>query len=163
MPTSKQIGAGPAGLNPAPASSVTGPDAYGAAAFVGTTQTYALGDHDHGLPAAPASGPLATVNEDELTVNTPVTVLTYTPGSGGNLFVSIYFRVAVAPTAITVEVTWTDAAGAHTFTPLSAVTEPVGSYTLASFMIATTASAVDVIVTAGTANQVYVSASIAQG
>jgi hypothetical protein len=45
------IGAGGA----SPASTVIGPDAYGAAAVVGTSLLYARGDHDHGLPAAPAA------------------------------------------------------------------------------------------------------------
>ncbi len=47
---------------PAPASTVTGPDAYGAPAVVGTGTTYARDDHDHGLPAAVAvPSPAATV------------------------------------------------------------------------------------------------------
>src|ERR1035437_8053296 len=37
----------------APATTVTGPDSYGASAVVGTGTTYAPSDHDHGLPAAP--------------------------------------------------------------------------------------------------------------
>ena len=37
-----------------PATTVTGPDAFGAAAVVGTSALYAREDHDHGLPAAPA-------------------------------------------------------------------------------------------------------------
>ena len=39
---------------PAPATTVTGPDAYGASAVVGTGTTYARDDHNHGLPAAPS-------------------------------------------------------------------------------------------------------------
>ncbi len=42
-----------------PATTVTGPDAYGAAAAVGTGTHFARNDHDHGLPAAPADLPLA--------------------------------------------------------------------------------------------------------
>ena len=38
----------------APATTVTGPDAYGAAAVVGVGTTFARADHDHGLPAAPS-------------------------------------------------------------------------------------------------------------
>ena len=45
----------------APATTVTGPDAFGAAAVIGVGTTYARADHDHGLPAAPADIPLATV------------------------------------------------------------------------------------------------------
>lgn len=39
-----------------PATTVTGPDAFGAAAVIGTSTRYARQDHDHGLPAAPATG-----------------------------------------------------------------------------------------------------------
>ena len=39
----------------APATTVTGPDAFGAAAVVGVGTTFARADHDHGLPAAPAA------------------------------------------------------------------------------------------------------------
>ena len=39
-----------------PATTVTGPDAFGSPAVVGTGLHYARYDHDHGLPAAPASG-----------------------------------------------------------------------------------------------------------
>ena len=46
--------------NPAPAAAttVTGPDAFGASAAVGTGTHYARNDHGHGLPAAPADLPL---------------------------------------------------------------------------------------------------------
>ena len=47
--------------NVSPATTVTGPDAYGAAAVVGVSTEYARADHDHGLPAAPADIPLSTV------------------------------------------------------------------------------------------------------
>lgn len=40
---------------PGPATTVTGPDAFGAAAVVGTGTTYARNDHDHGLPANPVT------------------------------------------------------------------------------------------------------------
>jgi hypothetical protein len=43
----------------APATTVTGPDAFGASAVVGTGTHYARNDHNHGLPAAPADLPLA--------------------------------------------------------------------------------------------------------
>ena len=43
-----------------PATTVTGPDAYGAAAVVGVGTTFARADHDHGLPAAPVVPTAAT-------------------------------------------------------------------------------------------------------
>ena len=44
---------------PNPATTVTGPDAYGDPAVVGVSADYARGDHDHGLPAASSSAPLS--------------------------------------------------------------------------------------------------------
>lgn len=46
----------PAGVTPA--TTVTGPDSFGASAVVGTGTLFARSDHDHGLPAAPADLPL---------------------------------------------------------------------------------------------------------
>jgi hypothetical protein len=46
-----------AGTAGTPATAVVGPDAFGAAAVVGSNTNYARQDHDHGLPANPA--PLA--------------------------------------------------------------------------------------------------------
>ena len=48
-----------------PASTVTGPDAFGAAHAVGTSNNYAREDHDHGLPANPVniSGTPAAVGQ----------------------------------------------------------------------------------------------------
>ena len=51
---------GGGGSGPSPATTVTGPDAYGASAVVGTGTHYARNDHNHGLPAAPG-GLLARV------------------------------------------------------------------------------------------------------
>jgi hypothetical protein len=45
---------------PSPATTVTGPDSFGASAVVGTGTTYARADHDHGLPSAPAVPAAAT-------------------------------------------------------------------------------------------------------
>lgn len=149
----------PGGTIP-PATTVTGPDAFGAAAVVGVGTPYARNDHNHGLPSLAAAG----VSELELTVNTPVVVLTHTPAASGRFLVNIYYRVVTAPTAITLVVSWTDATGAQTFTPLSGVTQAIGSYTVASFMVYDIGTdAIAVTATAGTANQVYVSASLVQG
>ena len=55
---------GGGGKVPAPASTVTGPDAFGAAAVVGVGTTYARADHDHGLPAAPVPATPSAVYGD---------------------------------------------------------------------------------------------------
>lgn len=63
-----------------PSDTVTGPDAYGAAASAGTSAEYSRGDHNHGLPAA--SGGSLTVAYDSITsaktVGTSVTQLAQT-------------------------------------------------------------------------------------
>ncbi|MGH9654942.1 MAG: hypothetical protein ACRD6B_15920 [Bryobacteraceae bacterium] len=52
-PGALTVAGAPVVAPPAPASTVTGPDAYGAASGVGTGVAYARNDHNHGLPAAP--------------------------------------------------------------------------------------------------------------
>lgn len=76
-----EIGAGLAGVA-TPASTVTGPDAYGAAAVVGTSSAYARADHDHGLPAAPSIADILDLPTAEMT-----TSLVLAPdGAGGVQF-----------------------------------------------------------------------------
>ena len=58
-------------------------------------------------------GPIVKTYEQELTVTTPVTVLTYTPTASGLFQIDLYFRVTVAATDVTVSVTATDATGAQ--------------------------------------------------
>ncbi len=72
---------------PAPATTVTGPDAFGAAAVVGTGTEYARIDHDHGLPAAPADIPLSTVTTaGDLIVGTGASAVTRLPvGTAGQV------------------------------------------------------------------------------
>ena len=49
-----------AGTNAAASSTVTGPDAFGASAVVGSAATFSKGDHNHGLPADPTADLRAT-------------------------------------------------------------------------------------------------------
>lgn len=44
-----------------PATTVTGPDAFGAPSVVGTSTHYAREDHDHGLPSLGSSAPLGEI------------------------------------------------------------------------------------------------------
>ena len=109
-------------------------------------------------------GTLAHTYEQEITVTTPTTALTYTPTTSGLYRISFYFRVVTAATDVTVTVTTTDATGAQTWDVLPLTSEAVGSYQLDSITVGATAGdAIDVVVTAGTANQVYVSSSIEAG
>ena len=234
---------------PSPASTVTGPDAFGASAVVGTGTTYARDDHDHGLPAAPADIPLSTVTtagdliqgtgagavarlalgaanqvlrvvsgalawaadavgvltttgdllyasaantlarlgigtfgqglsvsafglpiwasamasaeETELTTTTLTNIVAATPTAGGLYEINVYFVVGTATTTVTVQVTHTDMTGAQTTIAVNAVAEPVGSYTVTAFPVASAANyAITVQAQAGTANHVYMYASI---
>jgi hypothetical protein len=76
---------------PVPATTVTGPDAFGASAVVGMSALYARQDHDHGLPANPVT--LAAVTA----LNVPGTILaTKNYGGAGST------PYTVAATTITV-------------------------------------------------------------
>lgn len=113
---------------------------------------------------AGGGGTLAHTYEQEITVTTAVTALTYTPTTSGLYRISFYFRVLVAATDVTVTVTTTDATGAQTWNVLPLTSEAVDSYQLDSITVGATAGdAIDVVVTAGTANQVYFSSSIEAG
>ena len=234
---------------PSAATTVIGPDAFGASAVVGTGTTYARDDHDHGLPAAPADIPLSTVTtagdliqgtgagavarlalgalhtvlgaasgaaawiasststlttlgdllyasaantlarlgigtfgqglsvsafglpiwasamasaeETELTTTTLTNIVAATPTAGGLYEINVYFVVGTATTTVTVQVTHTDMTGAQTTIAVNAVAEPVGSYTVTAFPVASAANyAITVQAQAGTANHVYMYASI---
>lgn len=95
-----------------------------------------------------------------LTTTGSTSVATHTPSAQGNFVAYIYYRVITAATDVTVTVTYTDGTGSQTNTVLSAQSSPVGSYSCVPVFINATTSAISVNATAGTANQVYVSASI---
>ncbi|MEM3264926.1 MAG: hypothetical protein QXH07_03115 [Thermoplasmata archaeon] len=103
---------------------------------------------------------VAKTSELELTSTSATTVATYTPSASGNFVLFVYARVVTAATTLTLTASWTDAAGAQTYTWLNAISEPVGSYTFLPLFINSTTSAITITATAGTANQVYCSANI---
>ena len=88
------------------------------------------------------------------------TIATRTPAAAANVMVGIYFRVITDTTNVTVKVTYTDATGAQTNTLLDTQACAVGSYSLPMLMFNATAAPITVSITAGTANQVYGSATI---
>jgi hypothetical protein len=159
------ISSGVIAINPAVVAQLASP------AFTGTptaptaapgTNTTQLATTQFVLANAPTSV-VATVRELEVSTTSPTAILTYTPAVAGNVEIGIYFRVAVASTVVTVNVTWTDAAGSQTLPLLSAVTETVGSYTFTKFIVDSVGGeAIEVSATAGTANQLYFSASMVQ-
>jgi hypothetical protein len=129
---------------------------------VGASASYVLGVSG-GLPAwVVGSNPLvASAKETKLTTTGATNVINYTTVAAGNYAVNVYFRVVTGATVVTLTYVWTDVTGAQSYTYLSAVSESTGSYTMQPlFFNATNSSAIQVTATAGTANQVYVSASV---
>ncbi len=96
---------GQVGSTVSPATTVTGPDAFGAAAVVGTSALYAREDHDHGLPAAPS--PALTVNTTTaasvaVPLNVATTIVTSPSLPTGTylLFADIQFSFVAAPSVV---------------------------------------------------------------
>jgi hypothetical protein len=105
----------------------------------------------------------SNASETELATTGATPIVSYAvPVLGaGNYSLLVYFRVTTASTVVTITASWTDQTGAQTYTWVSAVSEPVGSYTCLPIFINSAASnTITVTATAGTANQVYVSAAI---
>lgn len=105
---------------------------------------------------------VSNVKEQQLTSTSATDVISYTTSAAGNYRVWCYYRVVTANTNLTVVVTYTDVTGAQTQTLVSAATPtPVGSYCASPvFLNATNATAIKLTVTAGTANQVFVSGNV---
>jgi len=117
------------------------------------------------ISATNASTVVASATETEITATTTTTVLTYTPSATGQYNVQVSFRVVTATTTLTITASWYDAAGtAQTYTWLNAVPVAVGDYVLLPLdgFAAGSGGAITVSVTAGTANQVYVTGRIEQ-
>ena len=104
---------------PAAATTVTGPDAYGAAAAVGTGTAYARDDHDHGLPAAPAGIPITaeTSATGVALINGTQTILTATVPNDG--------KVHTAQVMVAKDVTATLTGGTTAFTVTPLVGTPI--------------------------------------
>ena len=101
-----------------------------------------------------------------LTGTGATTVLTYTPKTAGSYVVEcLSFEVVTATTNVTLTVSWTDQQGnAQTQTIVSAAAMATGFYSVAPIPLNTQAnSAITVSATAGTANQLYVSANLKFG
>ena len=101
---------------------------------------------------------------EKLLTGTSLThVVTLKPGVSGLYEVGTYFRVITATTDVTIGITYNDATGAQTVAVLALTSEIVGSYQIAPFVIAAaTGTSIVLNYTAGTANQVYVTAAIKQ-
>lgn len=100
-----------------------------------------------------------SVKDMTITSTSSTTVLSYTPAATGQFKVSGYLRVANAATIVTVTLTYTSPSGSQTITLVPQYTLAVGDYTItATTFEATTAGPITLSVTAGTANNVTVSA-----
>lgn len=106
---------------------------------------------------------VASTTETTLTTTAATVVTVYTVGSdSGNFVVHVYLRVSVAPTSLTVTITYTDATGSQTILVMDG-TQQTGSYIITpDFFNANGGSTIQVTATAGTANQVAISAVIEQ-
>lgn len=113
-----------------------------------------------GKPVVGRTGVLDVVayaNETELTSTSATTIITHTPTSNGLYYLHGYVRVITASTTVTVTLAWDDVTGAQSNTLINAVSESVGNVNFSYIMSATTAAAITVTATAGTANQVFIS------
>ena len=102
----------------------------------------------------------ADVAETLLTTTNATTILTYTTPSAGNYVVYVYGRVVTAQTNVTVKVTFTDGSNTvqtYTIGPQASNVGPL--FVLPFFFYALANTPIKVDVTAGTANQVYASAT----
>lgn len=115
------------------------------------------------VTAATSGAPVALGSravDTQLTTTSATSVATYTPGSTKALWVGLYYRVMTATTDVTITITYTDASGGQTLTAVPLTATTVGSYAMTPIFLVATNAAVTVTATGGTANQVFVSASI---
>lgn len=104
---------------------------------------------------------VANATDTLLTTTDATQVVNYTTGTDtNNYLVYVYYRVITAATDVTLTLQWTDGTGVQSSTIVTG-SQPVGSYTIpATFISAIGGTGIAVTATAGTANQVYVSAAI---
>lgn len=101
------------------------------------------------------------VQEMQLTTTSATTVTSFTAPVAGGYLVLVYFRVSTAATNVNITVNYQDATGAQTYTAVANASYAVDSYTGVPIYIRSAQGGVmSVTATAGTANNVYVSATI---
>jgi hypothetical protein len=114
-----------------------------------------------GSPSSPLSSVIvARVIDQQITTTSQTTVASFTPALQGNFEVNIYVRIVTAATNVTITVTYTSASGAKTYTMINQTLNPDDYALVPFFFNAMPGSPINVNVTAGTANNVYVSADI---
>ncbi len=106
---------------------------------------------------------LASARNEEVTSTSAQTILNFTPTTSGMYSVKSYLRVVTAATNITLTITYADSGGAQTYTPaaLNNQSIAVGSHGVIAYDFeAMSGTAITLTVTAGTANQVYVTGAL---
>lgn len=99
--------------------------------------------------------------EVQLTSTSATTVASFTPTASKMFLVAVYLRVVTAATNVTVNVTYNDAGGSVTNPLFPTQSLGVQSWSLPICPVnAVSGTPIVVSVTAGTANQVYASASV---
>jgi hypothetical protein len=86
-------------------------------------------------------------------------ISSYTPKAQWNFMILVYYRVINGSTDVAITAEWVDGTGSQSSQLVNA-TKSVGSYVLAPLYVNATTSPVAVKITAGTGNNVYISASI---
>ena len=131
----------------------------GAATYGGSSNTFTNSITVTGSPVALVRG---NASETQLTGTSATDILDYTTAAAGNFMVACYYRVVTGTTNVGIDLTFTDQTGAQTQVLVPAATSTaVGSYSITPVYInAANATHIKVTATAGTANRVYVSATI---
>jgi hypothetical protein len=131
----------------------------GAATYGGSSNTFTNSITVTGSPVALVRG---NASETQLTGTSATDILDYTTAAAGNFMVGVYYRVVTGTTNVGIDLTFTDQTGAQTQVLVPAATSTaVGSYSVTPVYInAANATHIKVTATAGTANRVYVSATI---
>lgn len=143
------------GQNSAVSTANTGRIRYNA-----TSQRFEISENG-GAYTLLMEGARTSISDSLLTTTSATDVVTFTPITQGNYVVNIYYRVVTATTNLALNVTWTDGSGPQTQIVLNTTPQLVGSYVVAPIFINATAAIIKVTATADTANQIYISSSIA--
>ncbi|MHB1937060.1 MAG: hypothetical protein ACYCOR_10800 [Acidobacteriaceae bacterium] len=106
-------------------------------------------------------GVVADPPEVELTTTSATQIFTYTPSVTGRFTLNMLARVTTATTTVTATLTYTSASGAQTYTVWNAQSLAVTDNSAFPFYFQAVAGyAITLTVTAGTANQVYIDATL---
>jgi hypothetical protein len=116
--------------------------------------------------ASPVTSPIvpvimASCSDTKITSTSATTILTCTPTVQGNFEVNLYLGITSSTTPVTITITWTDGRGAQTYTMFNAYPFTADAHSIAPYFINAVANQpITLTITAGTANQVYVSGAI---